>query len=165
MSGIVHLLLGSNIDDRKCHLDSSIKLIEERVGEILQRSSVYESESWGFEATPFYNQVLCVRTWHNPYKVLKLVLKIEKELGRERIENSDTYNSRTVDIDLLFYQKLVINSQDLILPHPRLHERMFTLLPLNEISSDFIHPVLKMSVADLVLKCEDKLWVKKLENA
>lgn len=159
----VYILTGSNIEPRVKFLMDAKREIEMKVGGVTRSSQIYESEAWGFESDDcFLNQVLVVETKETPEKVLSSLLEIEKKLGRSRIGNA--YQSRTIDIDILYYDNVVSESADLIIPHPRLHQRNFTLLPLVEIASDFIHPKLKLSNLELVKKNTDKTKVWKYEG-
>jgi 2-amino-4-hydroxy-6-hydroxymethyldihydropteridine diphosphokinase len=146
--------LGSNLGDRLKNLANACDLIGQNSGTILKRSSIYETESWGYECLhDFLNQVIIIESQYSPGELLNKVLAIEKKLGRVRSEAGD--GSRIIDIDLLFYEQLVINSKDLYIPHPRLHLRKFTLIPLTEIAGDFIHPVLNVSLSILCDRCGD----------
>jgi len=149
----VFLLLGSNLGDRMQILQSAEILIEERIGKIQSASSVYETAPWGVLDQPaFLNRILIVTTGLVPEEVLHVVLEIEHELGRVRYER---WGARVIDIDMLYYQNVIMDSSRLTLPHPRLHERRFTLVPLNEIAPDFIHPVLLKTTSQLLAECSD----------
>lgn len=149
----VFLLLGSNLGDRLQVVQAATKLIREGVGEIRAASSIYETAPWGVLDQPvFLNQVLSVETSLVPEEVLRVILNIEQELGRVRHER---WGARVIDIDMLYFEDIVLDSARLTLPHPRLHERRFTLVPLNEIAPDFIHPVLKRNTTDLLAACTD----------
>ncbi|RKR85227.1 2-amino-4-hydroxy-6-hydroxymethyldihydropteridine diphosphokinase [Mucilaginibacter gracilis] len=145
----VFLLLGSNIGNRGFFLNCAIAEIEKQVGNVLKRSKVHETLAWGKTDEPDYlNQVLEVETVLQPQQLLKTLLDIEKHLGRERKEK---WGSRTIDIDILFYGNDVINQPDLIIPHPQLHKRKFTLEPLAEIAPAYVHPLLNQTIAQLNL--------------
>lgn len=149
----VFLLLGSNLGDRLQILESAEMLIKERIGKIQSASSIYETAPWGVLDQPaFLNQILIVSTALSPEEVLRIVLEIEHELGRVRYER---WGARVIDIDMLYYQDLILDSARLTLPHPRLHERRFTLVPLNEIAPDFIHPFLQKTTSQLLSECSD----------
>lgn len=156
----VYLLLGADIGDRKTTFAKARLLIGERLGKIARESSLYESEAWGFESnTTFLNQVLEVQTTLTPLDLLEGIQEVEGELGRVRSGNG--YESRLIDIDILFYDNLAIDMPILVIPHPHLHERMFTLAPLSELIPDFIHPALNKSISDLQKECKDNGLVKR----
>lgn len=157
---MVILLLGSNLGDRLSNLNEAYNKISESTREILISSSIYETEPWGFRhQNLFLNQVLVVNTDLSPESLLHLLLNIEKELGRKRRQKS--FQARIIDIDILFYDDLIISTNKLKIPHPKLHERRFVLEPLNEILPDLIHPVLLKSVARLLKESKDPLLVRK----
>ena len=164
----VFILLGSNQGDRVDFLARASLLITRKAGEIIKSSAVYETESWGFDAdVPFLNQVVEIRTGLGPEKLLDELLGIETELGRHRPFEScgcavrDGYSSRTIDLDILFYGQQLVFTEHLMIPHPRLHERRFSLIPLEEIAPAFIHPLLKKSISVLLKECKDPLRVVK----
>jgi len=158
----VILLLGGNIGDRAYYLNNAINLIRKEIGKVLICSSVYESAPWGFEdANAFYNQVVVLETTLDAMVVLKKNQFIEKKLGRTR--NANGYESRCIDIDILFFDDLILNEANLQIPHPRLHLRRFTLMPLVEILPDFIHPVFRKTMQQLFDECKDLLMVKKIK--
>lgn len=146
--------------DRQRFLNEAARLLQERVGSVLKPSSIYETEPWGLKSKDlFLNQVLLVETSLNPYELLKVIKAIETKLGR--IRKTQRYSPRCIDIDILFYNDEVYFSDDLVIPHPRIPNRMFTLVPLNEIAPDYEHPTLKKTIQELVNLCTDKLMVKK----
>jgi 2-amino-4-hydroxy-6-hydroxymethyldihydropteridine diphosphokinase len=156
----IFLLLGSNLGERLMILESARKHIAERVGFVSVQSSVYETEPWGVAEQPaFLNQVLKVETEHAPEEVLRIILDIEHELGRIRYER---WGARVIDIDLLYYSDFVLNTARLTLPHPRLQDRRFTLVPLAEIAPDFIHPLLQKTSEVLLKICPDEGVVSKI---
>ena len=145
----VYFSLGSNVGDRISSLVEATTRIEKQIGLVKQYSSVIESEPWGFYSeTAFYNMVLLVETDLTPHHILSEVLGIEKALGRTR--QGKGYANRIIDIDILFYDNIEINDENLQVPHPLLHKRKFVLYPLAEITPGLIHPVLHTSVADLL---------------
>lgn len=159
----ITILLGSNQGNRKELIMKAIQLLEIKLGKCHKVSSIYESEAWGFEAdTAFLNQVLMFDSTLKPEEILQIGLDAEKELGRTR--NEGGYASRTMDIDLLFYDNQIIEEENLQIPHPRLHLRRFTLEPLVEIMSDFIHPKLKKDMRELLKVCTDNVIPNKLEE-
>lgn len=156
----VFLLLGSNLGDRQAFLKNARDHIETGVAPIISPSSVYETQSWGKTDEPDYlNQVLYLKTNIAPRALLEKILGIETLLGRRREEK---WGSRTIDIDILFYGQDIINENSLVIPHPELHKRMFTLEPLNELAPDFIHPIFRKSIFQLKSELKSDLHVKKL---
>jgi len=156
---LVYFLLGSNLGDRNAYLKEARKLLEQSVGKEIRSSSIYETQSWGVADLPDYlNQVIEMETKLQPEVVLKKTQAIEEKLHRERTKKWD---SRTIDIDILFYGEVIINLTELKIPHPQLHNRLFTLVPLDELIPDFIHPVLKKSIHRLKQDVNDGLFVKK----
>ena len=156
----VFLLLGSNLGDRQLFMKQAIDHIETAIAPVLKKSSVYETQSWGKTDAPDYlNQVILLKTAFNPNDVLEKILNIENKLGRHREEK---WGSRTIDIDILFYDQQIINEPELIIPHPELQNRRFTLEPLAEIAGDKVHPVLKKNILQLKFELIDKLNVKKI---
>jgi len=156
----VFLLLGSNLGDRQGYLQKAIDLIETELGSVAKKSSIYETEAWGKTDEPNYlNQVVQVNTTLSARQVLENILQIETKMGRVREEK---WGSRIIDIDILFYGPDIINEPGLIVPHPELHNRRFTLEPLSEIVPDLEHPILKKSIFQLKIELKDNLIVKKL---
>ena len=148
----IYLLLGTNLGDRCANLEMALKLISERAGKILKMSSVLETDSWGFECeTKFLNQAIHIESGLNPFELLQVLQKIEKDLGRSK-KKSEVYESRIIDIDILYYGVQIINEDRLNIPHPHLQHRFFALKPLNEIASQFVHPVLKENTETLLSK-------------
>ena len=146
-------MLGSNMNTPQKQLQIAIHLINERIGEVEEYSNVYETEPWGVEnQSNYYNQALRVSTLLSPQQVLEAALIIEKLMGRQRKYRNE---SRVIDIDLLLYDQVVLDSQELVLPHPRMHLRNFVLIPLSEIAGREIHPTLKKSILDLRQNCKD----------
>lgn len=157
---IVFLGIGTNLGNRESNLKEAVALIEENIGTVVKSSSVYETEPWGFKTKEeFLNMVVKIETKLNPAEVLGSILKIETQLGR--IRNKKQYESRVIDIDILLYGDEVIDEVSLKIPHPLVHERKFVLVPLCEIEQNFVHPVLKKTMASLLEVCEDKSNVRK----
>lgn len=158
----IFLLLGSNIGDRQHHLSKARAAIHEHLGPIEQSSGIYVTAPWGnTRQQPFYNQVLKISSSTGPHPMLEKILSIESMLGRQR---TNKWGPRTIDIDILFFGDMVVESPSLTIPHPRIPDRRFTLIPLNEIAPDFIHPVLLKSVAVLLDSCSDALAVEKVHD-
>ncbi|MGQ1787907.1 MULTISPECIES: 2-amino-4-hydroxy-6-hydroxymethyldihydropteridine diphosphokinase [unclassified Saccharicrinis] len=157
------LLIGGNEGDRLGIIQEARNLIRDKIGTIVKASSNYESEPWGFKHHQnFINQVIEVFTPLSPNEVLFQGQVIEKQLGR-RTKTQVGYEARTMDIDILFYDDLIIESLELAIPHPKLQDRMFTVLPLIEEWGNHIHPVLNKPLKQLLEECDDDGWVKKLE--
>lgn len=154
-----YLLLGSNIGNSKKQLSRAVSLIEKQVGKIGRLSGIYQTAAWGNINQPdFLNQVIVVETKLTALQTMQILLHIEKKMGRIRtVKNAP----RIIDIDILFFNKEIINSKELIVPHPQLQNRRFALAPLNELSPHFIHPVIKKTVHWLFIHCPDNLNVKK----
>lgn len=161
-SKTVYLLLGSNLGDKEAIINTAVGQIEVEIGEIISRSSLYETAAWGNEDQPsFYNLALGVKTRLSPVAVLDAGLAIERKLGRIRKEK---WGARLIDIDLIFFGGDIIDEGDkLQVPHPRMHERRFVLAPLAEICGDLYHPVLKKNVSVLLEELSDQLAVARVE--
>jgi len=156
----VVLLLGSNIEPRKKFLDKALFLLQQELGRMTASSAIYESEPWGFDAkVSFLNRVVLFETEKSPEEVLDVCLDVEMNLGRERKE-SEGYASRTVDVDILYYGERIVNSDRLVIPHPRLHLRRFTLLPMVEVLPELVHPALMKTQKELLEICPDDSEVK-----
>lgn len=156
----VFLGLGSNLGDRAENLRETKIRIEESIGSVVSASSVYETEPWGFVSDlDFLNIVLCVETDLSPSGLLGRILMIESQMGRIRRESQ--FSSRKIDIDILLYNNEIINEEALNIPHLRMHERKFVMIPLAEIAPDLIHPVLNKSIESLLKSCKDDNKVRK----
>jgi len=158
-----YLLLGGNSGDRFYYLEKAVCLIDGEIGEVINKSSVYESEPWGFKHKNYFlNQVLLVETMLSPEELLFKINKIENKLGR--IRKGDQYLERTIDIDILFFDNHIIENKKLKIPHRHLHKRMFALTPLGEIDPELGHPLLNKTIKELKRDCKDSLKVTKVEN-
>lgn len=151
----VFLGLGTNLGNREANLSSAVGRIAMEIGPVIRLSSVYETEPWGFASENlFLNMIAEVETNLKPSGLLGRTLMIEAEMGRLR--QGKGYSSRIIDIDILFFGSKLMNTPGLVLPHPKLHERKFVLVPLCEIAPDLIHPVLKLDIKALLKECRDK---------
>lgn len=133
------------------------------VGKLLAKSSIYVSPPWGYESTnEYYNQVLLFDTSLEPAHLLHFCLRIEKLLGRVRKDEKEGYSDRTIDIDILYYDNLTLEEDNLIIPHPRMHQRKFCLLPLFEVNPDWVHPVYQKDLVQLIDSCTDDSDISRL---
>ena len=147
MKHTVYIALGTNLGDRLVNLQAAIKAISPEL-QVLAESHVYETPPWGYEDQPaFLNMVIKAETKLDPESLLNYLKQLEIELGREQ---NFRWGPRLIDLDILFYDDLTLDSPPLVIPHPRLHERAFVLVPLADIAPDFIHPVLDQSVRELL---------------
>lgn len=154
---LVYLLTGSNEGDRKKSLDAAVHHLEEGAGKILLRSPCYETAAWGLEGLPMHlNQALLLETALNPEALLQLIHLIENKQGRIRQQR---WGVRSLDIDIIYFDHLVWDSPDLVIPHPLMTQRRFVLQPLCAIAPDFQHPVLHLSNKELLAACTDHLPV------
>lgn len=166
-----YIALGSNKGDKLKNLQLAVNAIHANVGNVKLISKVYKSPALGFESDDFFNACLVLESYLKPQKVLKALLKIEKELGRTRKKGSG-YEARTIDLDVVFAGNEVIETKALQVPHPEMHKRRFVLQPLNDIASKLIHPTLNKAVSVLLEACEDqsvlepiKIWLKNPRKA
>lgn len=161
MNKVVFISLGSNLNQPLVQLSLARDLIEKKISRIQQASSIYQTEAWGLHAQPdYYNQIIRLSTRRPAPGLLSILLGIEKSMGRLR---TGLWEPRIIDLDILFYGQEHIISKNLVIPHPRLHERLFNLVPMMELAPNWIHPVLKKSMSELTRICTDNLQVNKLD--
>lgn len=147
----VYLGLGTNLGDKENNLNLAMDEIRKRVGEITSLSAYYITEPWGFDSqNSFLNAVCKVCTSLSPSEVLSVTQSIERDLGRMKKSINGQYSDRPIDIDILLYDNLVIDTPDLSIPHPLMHKRLFVMEPLTEIDPKLIHPVLHLSMEDIL---------------
>ena len=163
---IVYIALGSNKGNKLEYLQSAVDAIFEKIGLVSKISRVYTAPAFGFEGDDFYNACIKVETELKPKKVLKALQAIESKLGRAE-KTSDAYESREIDLDILFYDDEIIKEKTLVIPHPEMHKRKFVLLPLMDIAKDVEHPILNKNIELLLADCKDesvikpiKIWLK-----
>ena len=156
----LYLLLGSNIGDSKIQLDTAINHIENNIGIVIKKSSLYKTAAWGNNnQNNFTNQVILVESILGAEDVIQLIFRIEKQMGRVRtIKNA----AREIDIDILFFNNEIINTEYLTVPHKEIQNRMFVLVPMMEIAPKLKHPLLKKDISALLLLCKDDLNVQKI---
>ena len=160
MTGI-YLLLGTNIGNRAKNLERARELLVANGITIRRESSIYETAAWGKEdQEAFLNQVVEIETGKSPQRVLFIANMIEKEMGRERFEK---WGSRLIDIDILYFGDIVFEEDNLLIPHPEIQNRRFTLAPLVEIAAQFLHPKLEKTQEQLLAECPDALAVELYE--
>jgi len=158
----VFLGIGGNIGNKQVNFHKVYTFIGNELGAITKSSSVYETPPWGFDAKEnFWNQVLLVETKFSPEEILQKIAAIENQFGRKRV--SGEYNSREMDIDILYLNELVMETENLTIPHPRILQRLFVLAPLAEIAPDFIHPQLKSTNLEMLKSCTDKSKITKIK--
>jgi len=151
MNQTVYIALGTNLGERLANLRKAIESMPPKIT-VLAESHVYETPPWGFEDQPaFLNLVVKAETELEPEPLLKYLKQLEVELGREQ---NFRWGPRLIDLDILFYDDLVLDSPPLAIPHPRLHERAFVLVPLADVAPDLIHPVFQRSVSDLLAEVD-----------
>jgi 2-amino-4-hydroxy-6-hydroxymethyldihydropteridine diphosphokinase len=144
---IVYLALGSNLGNRLMNIKQAVSALSPQL-EVQAKSYVYETPPWGYEDQPkFLNQVIKAKTYLEPERLIKHIKRLEVTLGRK---DSFQNGPRLIDIDILFYDDLILNTSSLVIPHPRLHERGFVLLPLMDIDPDLVHPVNQKSVREMM---------------
>ena len=159
----VFLALGSNLGDKTRMLSLALEQIATHGGKIIKTSSIYETSPWGFNhEESFYNLVTKIETTLTPSELLHQLLQIETQLGRIR-NSSEGYAARTIDIDILFFDNIILTENSLTIPHPHIEKRLFVLVPLNEIAPEFVHPISQKTIQTILTNCEDKGEVKRVE--
>lgn len=148
-----YLSLGSNVGDRTDNLKNVINSIENLVGKVNKISKFYENPAIGFDGDNFVNICVEVVTHLSPNELLNSLLKIENEYGRKRLKSGE-YSSRIIDIDIIFYEDLIINQNGLVIPHPRMQSRHFVLTPMCDLNPDFIHPISGLKISQLIDEIE-----------
>ena len=151
------IILGSNMGNKMAHLQQAIELMNLQNISLIQQSSIYKTAAWGnTEQDDFYNQVIEVATELSAEILLQTLLEIETKMGRTR---NQKWEARIIDLDILYFNNEIIDTINLKIPHPYLHVRRFTLIPLTEIASNFIHPIFKKTNSELLASCSDESLV------
>ena len=159
----LYLLLGGNLGDKQKKFTETERLIGLQLGKVVKKSHIYETEPWGFESDDlFWNQAIIVETVLSETECLQVVHHIEEQVGR--IRSNQQYSSRVIDVDILFYGDHIVHSPELEIPHPRMIDRKFVLVPLSEIAPGKVHPGFGKTIQQLLSDCPDPLNVSILEN-
>jgi len=153
----VFLLIGGNMGHRLQNLHQAINLLAATCGPVIQQSAVYETAAWGkTDQAAFLNQALAITTNLTPQELITTVLSVEEKMGRHRTEK---FGPRIIDIDILFYNDVILEEPHLTIPHPQLQNRRFVLVPMQEIAPDLVHPVFHKTIEQLLTECLDELAV------
>ena len=160
---LTYLSLGTNQGNKLENLQNALHLIADKVGTIQKISSIYKTASWGFNGDNFNNICIKVATYQSPETVLSTILSIEKELGRKRT-NQEGYQNRNIDIDILLFENEIILSKNLIVPHSKMLERKFVMVPLAEIAPNALHPIEKKQVHICLQNCDDAAEITKINK-
>lgn len=158
------LSLGSNLGNREENLNQAIQLIRQNISTNLSISNIYETEPWGnLNQAGFLNLILKIENSSLfPHEVLEKIQKIEIELGRVRVEK---WGERCIDIDIIYFNDLVLDDTQLVIPHPFVQERKFVLVPLADVAPDWVHPVLQKTTLQMLQDCPDSGWIKVYEGS
>jgi len=160
----VYLLIGTNQGDRQYNIKQARKHIREQLGDIILISGVYESAPWGFVSeTNFLNQAIEIETKVSANECLNILKQIEQSMGRE-ITHIQGYTSRIIDIDILFFNSDIINTDQLTVPHKLMHERRFVLKPMLEIAPEYVHPVFQQTIQKLFESCKDTSEIIRIDD-
>ena len=148
---VVYFSLGTNLGDKEQNLRMAVQKIRKQIGEVISLSAFDATAPWGFSSEhTFLNAAACVETLLPPLSVLHLTQEIEREIGRTHKSVGGVYSDRVIDIDLLLYDDRVLDTPELKLPHPLMHERRFVMEPLAEIAPDLVHPIVKKKMRELL---------------
>lgn len=157
----VFLGIGGNIGNKPSNFKKAEDLIQSRLGSIENKSSIYETPPWGFHSEEkFWNAIVVIQTKFRPDELLWHIHEVEDHFEKE--ENGERYRSREMDIDILYYDDLFIDTKLLIIPHPQIQNRKFVLVPLVEIAPDLKHPLLRLTSLQMLENCKDESVIKKI---
>ena len=162
MQSTVYFSLGSNLGDRYSNLSECVSLIENNVGEIKSLSSIYKNSAQGFIGDYFYNCCVKVSTSYKTHELIDIILSIENTMGR-KIRNTQKYESRKIDIDIILYDDLIIEEKNLTIPHPRYTQRSFVLVPLLEIDNKLVDPKTKTLISEFLTSVNSKEKLEKIK--
>lgn len=157
------LSIGTNQGEKLENIEQAIDLIHSEIATVVKVSKLYESPSWGFESAIFYNCAVLVHSCKPISEILEEILQAEKKLGRIR-NGAEGYQARIIDIDIISFDEEVIATENLTVPHPRMQDRKFVLLPMKDLKTDFVHPILNKNVSELISRCQDNSECKIVSN-
>ena len=158
----VYLLIGGNLGNRVENLKTAVNLLQIQAGNIMERSAIFETAAWGItDQASFLNQALLLETTYHPGHLLEIILKVETKMGRIRGEKN---GPRVIDIDILFFDDLIISEPELTIPHPLIQYRRFALAPMKDLEPLLRHPVLMKTISELFDECPDTLEVHVYES-
>ncbi len=161
---LAYLLIGGNLGERERVQQEALAALERSCGRLFHRSSLYESAPWGFHHERYFlNRVVSIDTPYTPNELLNQLLNIEGGFGRDR-EREAGYQGRVLDLDILYYEERIVREKSLTIPHPRIHERRFTLAPLCEVAPELFDPLRQKDVRTMLDECTDPLEVKVFEK-
>ncbi len=159
----VFLGIGGNIGDKQKNFEDVYPIMENKLGKIINASAIYETPPWGFQSSdPFWNSVIEIESPYPPEQLLEKIHEIENQFGRKR--DSENYASRPMDIDILYFDNLYMETETLIIPHRRMHLRKFVLVPLNQIAPNLKHPLLRLTSLEMLENCKDESIIKKVQD-
>ena len=159
----VYLGIGGNIGNKEKNFEEVYQIIDNEIGKIIRSSSVYETPPWGFQAEePFWNSIIEISTSLEDLELLWKIQEVEDRFGRKR--GKEQYTSREMDIDILYFDDIYIETKTLIIPHPRIHQRKFVLVPLAEIAPELKHPLLRLTSLEMLENCKDASMIKKVKS-
>ena len=162
MIHIVSIALGSNLGDKKENINRAILLIKQ-FSTVTKQAKLYTTEPWGYNSKNHYlNTGVIIETRYSPFQLLKKLKEIEKKMGRIKLR--DVYEDRIIDLDILTFDNLKISSKELIIPHPKIAERKFSIVILKDLFFDEVIPSLNKSALELLKQCEDKLKVQMINE-
>jgi 2-amino-4-hydroxy-6-hydroxymethyldihydropteridine diphosphokinase len=159
----VYLGIGGNIGNKQDNFKEVYQMVENELGKIDEKSSIYETPPWGFQSNdPFWNSIIVIETLKSPEELLSKIHSIENKFGRTR--DNKQFSSRKMDIDILYFDDIFIETAELIIPHPLIPQRKFVLVPLVEIARDLKHPLFRLTSIEMLENCKDESIIKKAEG-